>query len=360
MKNTRLLVAILILFMALPPQVYSQEKEKKEDSSVLGQVNGFLSKHVKLTAYGQFGYSYTDKKDLNVRQADNQFFGRLGMLILSGDVTDKLSWMVQYELFTSQLLELYACYRPYPFFQIKAGQMKTCFTLENQMSPSVYETVNFSRVIERLAGFNGDICGNQGGRDIGLQVGGELFKTSFNDYFLEYRAGVYNGSGLSMKDNNDAKDYAAWLTLQPVKGLKVGASTYIGKLNYNYGMVDADGVETIYNKDIKRNRVALSACYQNSRLTCRGEYLWGKDDDVSRRGFYALGHWFAVPSRLALVAKLERYEADTALSNAEMIYTVGGAYHITPKTRIMLNYAHFNYEKGASVNELWAMLQIGF
>ena len=85
--------------------------------------------------------------------------------------------------------------------------MKTCFTLENQMSPSVYETVSFSRVIERLAGFSGDVCGNQGGRDMGLQVGGELFKTSVDDYFLEYRTGVYNGSGLSMKDHNDAKDF---------------------------------------------------------------------------------------------------------------------------------------------------------
>ena len=105
MKNTRLLFVIWMLFLVLP-QGYSQEK--KEDSSVLGQVNGFLSKHVKLTAYGQFGYSYTDRKDLDVSQADNQFFGRLGMLILSGDITDKLSWMVQYELFTSQLLKLYA------------------------------------------------------------------------------------------------------------------------------------------------------------------------------------------------------------------------------------------------------------
>lgn len=358
MKNTRLLFVILMLFFVLPQMVHSQEK--KEEQPVLGQLNGFLSKHVKLTAYGQFGYSYTDKKDLNVRQADNQFFGRLGMLILSGDVTDQLSWMVQYELFTSQLLELYACYKPYSFFQVKVGQMKTCFTLENQMSPSVYETVNFSRVIERLAGFNGDICGNQGGRDIGLQVGGELFKTSFDDYFMEYRLGVYNGSGLSMKDNNDAKDFAAWLTFQPIKGLKVGTSAYVGKLNYNYTSVGPDGVETNYNTNIKRNRVALSACYQNKRLTCRGEYLWGEDDTVNRRGFYALGDWFAIPSRLALVAKLERYEADTAVSDSEMIYTVGGAYHITAKTRVMLNYVHFNYERSAAVNEIWAMLQIGF
>lgn len=59
-----------MLFLVLS-QGYSQEK--KEDSSVLGQVNGFLSKHVKLTTYGQFGYSYTDRKGLNVRQAGNQF-----------------------------------------------------------------------------------------------------------------------------------------------------------------------------------------------------------------------------------------------------------------------------------------------
>lgn len=67
--------------------------------------------------------------------------------------------------------------------------------------------------------------------------------------------------------------------------------------------------------------------------------MWGKDGSINRRGFYALGYWFAIPSRLAVVAKLERYEADTAVSDSEMIYTVGGAYYITPKTRIMLNYA---------------------
>lgn len=155
--------------------------------------------------------------------------------------------------------------------------MKTCFTLENQMSPSVYETVNFSRVIERLAGFSGDVCGNQGGRDMGLQVGGELFKTSFDDYFLEYRAGVYNGSGLSMKDHNDAKDFAAWFTVQPVKGLKMGASAYIGKLNDDYTVVnDETGEETIYNTNMKRNRMALSTCYQTHRLTCRGGIFVGK------------------------------------------------------------------------------------
>lgn len=357
MKNTRLSLLLLALAIVLP-HAYSQEK--KEDSPALQQVTGFLSKHIHLTAYGQFGYSYTDRKNLNVRQADNQFYGRLGMLILSGDITEKLSWMIQYEAFTSQLLELYACYKPYPFFQIKAGQMKTCFTFENQMSPSVYETVNFSRVIERLAGFSGDICGNQGGRDIGLQVGGELFKAPFGSYFVEYRAGVFNGSGLSMKDNNDAKDFAAWLAIQPVKGFKIGTSGYLGKLNTTYAVTDGSGIETIYNTNITRNRAALSLSYENSRWTARGEYLWGKDGDIKREGFYALGHWFAIPSRLAVVAKLEGYDANEGAAGYETICTVGAAYHIAPKTRVMFNYVHYNYKKDTSVNEIWAQLQLGF
>ena len=70
--------------------------------------------------------------------------------------------------------------------------------------------------------------------------------------------------------------------------------------------------------------MALSTCYQTYRLTCRGVFV-GKDGSINRRGFYALGYWFAIPSRLAVVAKLKRYEADTAVSDSEMIYTVGGA-----------------------------------
>ena len=96
---------------------------------------------------------------------------------------------------------------------------------------------------------------------MGLQVGGELFKTSVDDYFLEYRVGVYNGSGLSMKDHNDAKDFAAWFTVQPVKGLKMGASAYIGKLNDDYTVVnDETGEET-------SNVRAACAAARNMRLS---------------------------------------------------------------------------------------------
>lgn len=40
---------------------------------------------------------------------------------------------------------------------------------------------------------------------------------------------------------------------------------------YDYTVVnDETGEEIIYNTNMKRNRMALSTCYQTYRLTCRG------------------------------------------------------------------------------------------
>lgn len=190
---------------------------------------------------------------------------------------DKLLWMVQYELFILQLLEFYVCYKLYFFFQVKIGWMKICFILENQMLFLVYEMVNFSCVIECLVGFSGDVCGNQGGCDMGLQVGGELFKIFVDDYFLEYWVGVYNGFGFSMKDYNDVKDFVVWFIVQFVKGLKMGVFVYIGKLNDDYMVVnDEMGEEIIYNINMKCNCMVLSICYQIYWLICRGGIFVGK------------------------------------------------------------------------------------
>ena len=56
------------------------------------------------------------------------------------------------------------------FFSGQDRSDEDLFYIREPDVTSVYETVNFSRVIERLAGFSGDVCGNQGGRDMGLQV----------------------------------------------------------------------------------------------------------------------------------------------------------------------------------------------
>lgn len=352
-------ICFFISFLALSLSPAKASDEVDERYTRFGRVNGFLSKHVSLSSYVQLGYAYTGNTQ-GVEEVKNQYLSKLAMFVLSGDIVDNLSWMIQFEAFSATALELYVYYKPFPFFQIKAGQMKTCFSLENQMSPSVFESVNWDKVAARLTGISGDIVGNSGGRDLGLQIGGELFKMPFDKYFLEYRLGVFNGSGLGLKDHNKAKDVAVWLTLQPVNGLKVGGSLYSGRLNYTWKEADGTNDPIVRTANIDRDRAAVSLLYESKNLNVRGEYIWGKDREIRREGFYAMGNWFVLPARLALLGKIEGYEADKSQSNYEMIYTLGATYYITPKTRFMLNYVCDHYRQHKAIHQGWAQFQIGF
>lgn len=61
------------------------------------------------------------------------------------------------------------------------------------------------------------------------------------------------------------------------------------KLNDDYTVVnDETGEETIYNTNMKRNRMALSTCYQTHRLTCRGGNICGEKMVVSTAEFFML------------------------------------------------------------------------
>lgn len=347
---------LLFLVFSLLPMVAAENQEQKY--ARIGKVNGFLSDHVKLTGYGQFGYNYTDLPGAKV---NNQFYFKLAMLVLSGDITDNLSWMVDFEAVNPRVLDAYVYYKPFSFFRIKAGYLKTAFTLANQFSPSAYETINWDRVIGAFAARSADDpLGKKSGRDLGIQLDGEAIKMPFDRYFLEYRLGVYSGAGINTKENNNAKDVAAWLTLQPVKGFKIGASAYKGRANREFTEMDPLGNSQLVRRNVDRNREAVSAVYENKNLLFRGEYLWGQDNGLHREGFYAMGQWFVLPSRLAFLGKIEGYDANKYDSDYEMVYTLGSTYHLTAKTRVMLNYIRSRHCHQRGVNEVWAQFQIGF
>ena len=98
--------------------------------------------------------------------------------------------------------------RLHDYFNITVGQFKIPFSLENLTSTNKLELIDRSQAVEALAARGKDVIGNQNGRDIGIQVGGSLIKKR-NGSLLEYRLGVFNGSGINMADTaNEAKDMA--------------------------------------------------------------------------------------------------------------------------------------------------------
>lgn len=79
-------------------------------------------------------------------------------------------------------------YRITPDFSIKAGLFKSPFSYEFLTGSASIDFVNRSTVVNQLAP----------NRQIGFQLGG-----NFSGGKLRYKAGVFNGNGLGINQNND-------------------------------------------------------------------------------------------------------------------------------------------------------------
>jgi len=164
----------------------------------------------KFSGYGMLQYQGQDPEG----NSSNTFNLRLARFILDGKIGD-FDWRAQIQGTnvkgpgepTVQLVDLYAEWRKHPEFKVRAGQFKRAFTFENPTHPITQGWYSYANVINALSGF-GDRTGEKssGGRDIGIQVQGDLFPNTNGRRLLHYQVGVYNGEGVNQKDLDNRKD----------------------------------------------------------------------------------------------------------------------------------------------------------
>ena len=157
--------------------------------------------NIKFSGYGMLQYQGQDPEGNH----SNSFNLRLARFILDGKIGD-FDWRAQIQGTnatgpgqpTVQLVDLYAEWRKYPEFKIRAGQFKRCFTFENPTHPITQGWRGYADVINKLSAF-GDRTGEKssGGRDIGIQFAGDLFPNANGRRLLHYQIGVYNGEGVN-------------------------------------------------------------------------------------------------------------------------------------------------------------------
>ena len=146
-----------------------QESEKKRPLIELPQ----WVKNIKFSGYAILQYQGQDQEGAK----SHSFNLRLARFILDGKISD-FDWRIQIQGTnvkgpgepTVQLVDLYAEWRRFPEFKIRAGQFKRAFTFENPTHPITQGWRAYADVINRLSGF-GDRAGEKssGGRDIGIQ-----------------------------------------------------------------------------------------------------------------------------------------------------------------------------------------------
>ena len=309
---------------------------------------------IKFSGYGMLQYQWQDKDE----KQTNTFNLRLMRMILDGKIGD-FDWRAQIQGTnakgagepTVQLMDLYAEWVKHKEFRVRVGQFKRAFTFENPTHPITQGWYAYADVINRLSGF-GDRAGEKssGGRDIGVQLQGDLFPASDGHRYLHYQVGVFNGEGINTKDKNEHKDIIGGLWVMPVSGLRIGAFGWKG----SHGkMLDPVKGTT---RNLPLNRYCLSAEWDKDEYTFRAEYLhsqgWAAEGigsnviDYSKGdkadGWYVFGIVPVIKSKLHAKARYQCYRPSKCADTQKTMYEVGLNYFITKNLEITSEYARVN------------------
>ena len=313
-------------------------------------------KNIKFSGYGMLQYQGQDPEGNH----SNTFNLRLARFILDGKIGE-FDWRAQIQGTnvkgpgepTVQLVDLYAEWRRFPEFKVRAGQFKRAFTYENPTHPITQGWRAYADVINNLSGF-GDRTGEKssGGRDIGIQLAGDLFPNANGRRLFHYQVGVYNGEGINEKDKDNRKDIIGGVWVMPIKGLRIGAFGWTGSRG---AMLDPLTGET---RSVEKNRYALSAEYSTGEYMFRTEYLhsqgWGaakaannvREIDYSKGdkadGWYAFGIVPVIKSKLHAKARYQCYRSTKEWSSAKTSYEIGLNYFFTKNLEMHLEYARIN------------------
>jgi phosphate-selective porin OprO and OprP len=349
---------ILNLLIANKTISQAQADSIRAEAAVAQQQTEANRKSFFVTAARQMqltGYTQVRFQSLQEKGKKDGFDIRRARLDLKGSASPWFSYRVQADLASSpKLIDAYGEIKLSEYFTITAGQFKVPFSLENLVSSNKLEMIDRSQVVEALVARGKDVIGNQNGRDIGIQAGGTLLKIK-DASIIEYRIGVFNGSGINVLDTaNKSKDVAVRLVVNPIKGLSFGSSYYNG--------YDKAIKPDVPGKSQVRNRLGFEASYVTTTISLKGEYISGKDGKTKRSGYYIQAGYFVVPQKLQLLAKYDVYDPNTSTdNNISTNYVFGANYNFNSWSRLQAFYTIRKEEGPAVSNDYFAVqYQIGF
>ena len=309
--------------------------------------------NIKFSGYGMLQYQAQDKENAE----SNSFNLRLLRMIVDGKVGE-FDWRAQIQGTnakgpgepTVQLVDLYTEWVAHKEFKVRVGQFKRPFTFENPTHPVTQGWRGYADVINRLSGF-GDRAGEKssGGRDIGIQVQGDVLPNASGRALLHYQVGVFNGEGINRSDKDNRKDIIGGLWVMPISGVRIGA----------FGWTGSHGGMTVGNKtneSVGLNRYCLSAEYDKDEYTFRAEYLHSQglgtgvigstviNEALGDKadGWYAFGIVPIIKSKLHAKARYQTYRVKKEWSSAKTSYEIGLNYYFSKKIEMHLEYARVN------------------
>ena len=257
-------------------------------------------------------------------------------------------------------LDLFANWHRYPEFQVKVGQYKAPFGME-QLSPDPkLFTAERSQVTSALTPE----------RQVGIQLWGKPFASALREQkdLLTYWVGMFNGNGRNNTVNdNDQYMYAARLELQPWKGKLAGQDAWVKFGGDALHSRDASGTVLSpagtlrVNSDGSLSTFIAPSAAEREGYGVDASFHWGPFDlvaeylsesyegttgasafrDFRAEGYYVQSGYFIVPKKLQVVAKYEHFNPGQVLADNLDSVTGGVNYYIHgDDIKLIADYIH--------------------
>lgn len=354
-KKILFLTALLFTLGTVLPARSEESSDGKELKTWINEV----AEHIRLSGYAQAGFNYYDQSS-----PKDQFKIARIILMAEAQVTRDLTAYTMFDLKEAKLQELWFSYKFCPQVQLKLGQFKTPFSIENPISPTRLEMIYPASLVtsHMIRGGSPLMMKGASGRDIGVTLYGALFQG-----FLQYDLALMNGAGRNNTDDNSQKDFVARLTLNPLNELSLSGSLIKGTGNLPVHLAD-DGTTWIsdaagitglkHNGNYRRDRYAVGVQLKTRPAALRTEMMWGLDGRNHSRGFYATGSinnlFF---NHFDLVASFDWIDVYSGMSRR---YSAGLQYWFLPMCRLQLGYGYTNRSAEHDENCILAQIQVRF
>lgn len=328
---------------------------------------------IKMSGYVLTEYQYSGQEGAE----SNTFNIRMGRLLLDGRVFNDWAWRVQLQVngntaslgSSPRIVDASVEWQKYDFACVKVGQFKRPFSFENPIHPIDQGFMGLAQNITKLVGF-ADRAGQaaSNGRDIGIQLQGDLIKNAAGRPLLHYQVGVFNGQGINRKDVDQQKDLIGGFWVMPVKGMRIGLfgsegsysrqGTWYEPTGYGPAPIQHSGLVRL-----PQHRYAISGEYKFADWTLRSEYIHStgkafmktenstadaKDATVNEAlgseadGLYALAIAPVVSKKLYAKARYDMYRASGTWGSSRTQYEAGIIYMFNKNIQVNAEYAHIN------------------
>ena len=321
-----------------------------------------LKDRITLNGYAQAGYAYTDQEGASPKSSYNL---KRTLLWAKARITDRWSFLFMHD-FNSVVQEFYTDYRISrgKELTVRLGQFKNSFSMENPLSPVQLELIDVcSQAVTCYAGCYDPLYGLQYGRDLGLEIYGDLFNGQ-----LHYELAVMNGQGINRKDGNDDKDVILKLEYRPTDELRIVASGQKGR-GHAVGTA-AWNPDIQVGDNYRRDRYSIGmewksghyapGAYKEARpVKVRAEWLGGKDGSVGSMGGYVTT---TIPllEGIDAIASVDYFDRNTDMKYRQTQATAGLQYWFYKNCRVQLQYTRTWSKYQKDYNWLQGQVQVAF